>query len=201
MKPVYTDYLPTLEYWTESTTYSYNRGLGTFGKSTENCLNCTGLITLTYDDNSTDEVTVTKSGSYSFAKLTGLNKYPISLMLTIKTSSDNSIEFYLSSLKEGNYTLQWAFSACDAFADLILIDDDEVSGEVTWKDLHSAIAVGQDISTTGTLEVVKYNSTTGKAYYKVTGTQGTSEIDLLSDGVSQQYINDQAVRYTDLLLN
>lgn len=201
MKPAYTDYLPTLEYWKESTAYSYNRGLGTFGNSTGLCLECTGLITLTYSDNSTEEVTVTKSGSYSFAKLTGLSKYPIRLMLTIKARSDSSIEFYLSSLEEGNYTLQWTFSFCAAFSDLILTEDNEVSGEVTWEDLHSAIAVGQDVSTTGTLEVVKYNSTTNKAYYKVTGTQDTSEIDLLSDGVSQQYINDQAVRYTDLLLN
>ena len=79
----------------------------------------------------------------------------------------------------------------------MLTSEDEAGLHITWEACHSAIAVGSDIATDGTDEVVKYNTDTAKAYYQTTE-GGPVEIDLLSDGVSQTYVNEQAVRYTDL---
>jgi hypothetical protein len=103
----------------------------------------------------------------------------------------------LDSLPENHYTLQWEYSSCRGFSKLILTSEDAAELPITWETCHSAIAVGNDIATDGTDEVVKYNSATSKAYYKTT-TGVTAEIDLLSGGVSQTYVNEQAVRYTDL---
>jgi hypothetical protein len=103
----------------------------------------------------------------------------------------------LGSLPENYYTLQWEFSPCDGFSKLILTSEDEAELPIIWETCHSAIAVGSDIVTDGTDEVVKYDSATSKAYYKTTAGV-TAEIDLLAGGVSQTYVNEQAVRYTDL---
>lgn len=196
MKPLYTDYLPTLDYYKEDP-FVYNRGLGTFGDSADLCRDFTASITLRYNDGSETPASITDK-SFSFAKMTQLSKYPVSLVLSLQTqSSTSALEFSLGSLPENHYTLQWEFNACDGFSKLILTSEDEAELPITWETCHSAIAVGSDITADGTDEVVKYNSATSKAYYKTTAGVPV-EIDLLAGGVSQTYVNEQAVRYTDL---
>lgn len=196
MKPLYTDYLPTLDY-DKDASFVYNRGLGTFGDTTDLCRDFIASVTLRYNDGSETPASITDK-SFSFAKMTDLSKYPVSLVLSLQTqSSTSALEFSLGSLPENYYTLQWEFNVCSGFSKLILTSEDGAGLPITWETCHSAIAVGSDITADGTGEVVKYNSATSKAYYQTTAGV-TSEIDLLSDGVSQIYVNEQAVRYTDL---
>lgn len=196
MKPLYTDYLPTLDYYKEDP-FVYNRGLGIFGNTTDLCRNFTASVTLRYNDGSETPASITDK-SFSFAKMTDLSKYPVSLVLSLQTqSSTSALEFSLDNLPENYYTLQWEFSPCRGFSKLILTSEDEAELPITWETCHSAIAVGSDIAADGTGEVVKYNNATAKAYYQTTAGV-TAEIDLLSGGVSQTYVNEQAVRYTDL---
>ena len=196
MKPLYTDYLPTLDY-DKGTSFVYNRGLGTFGDSADLCRDFIASVTLRYNDGSETPASITDK-SFSFAKMTDLSKYPASLVLSLQTqSSTSALEFSLDNLPENQYTLQWEFNACKGFSKLILTSEDEAEFPITWKTCHSAIAVGSDITADGTGEVVKYNNAAAKAYYQTTAGV-TAEIDLLSGGVSQTYINEQAVRYTDL---
>lgn len=196
MKPLYTDYLPTLDY-DKGDSFVYNRGLGIFGNTTDLCRDFTASVTLRYNDGSETPASITDK-SFSFAKMADLSKYPVSLVLSLQTqSSTSALEFSLDNLPENYYTLQWEFNACSGFSKLILTSEDGAGLPITWETCHSAIAVGSDITADGTGEVVKYNNATAKAYYQTTAGV-TAEIDLLSGGVSQTYINEQAVRYTDL---
>lgn len=196
MKPLYTDYLPTLDY-DKDAPFIYNRGLGTFGDTTDLCRDFIASVILRYNDGSETPAGITDK-SFSFAKMTDLSKYPVSLVLSLQTqSSTSALEFSLDSLPENHYTLQWEYNSCRGFSKLILTSEDAAELPITWETCHSAIAVGSDISTDGSNEVVKYNSTTTKAYYK-TADGVVTEVELLSDGVSQVYVNEQAVRYTDL---
>jgi hypothetical protein len=81
MKPLYTDYLPTLDYYKEDP-FVYNRGLGTFGDATTLCRDFIASITLRYNDGSETPASITDK-SFSFAKMTDLSKYPVSLVLSL----------------------------------------------------------------------------------------------------------------------
>jgi hypothetical protein len=81
MKPLYTDYLPTLDYYKEDP-FVYNRGLGTFGDASDSCKDFTASITLLYNDGSETPAGIIDK-NFSFSKMINLSKYPVSLVLSL----------------------------------------------------------------------------------------------------------------------
>lgn len=198
MKPLYTDYLPNLT--SDVSNFVYSSGKGTFGRfDSAACYGFLGSVSVEYSDGSMASIDL-ESQRVVFTRSSLLSKQATRLALTLTLDDiSGNVSFDLSSLADGTYAFGFIFNLCNGFTNLRLysLENVEDATNPSWDDCHAAIAVGSDIATDGTEQAVMYSSASNDGTYWV---GEYSESIGLIESPSQTYSDNQAVRYTDLMI-